>query len=102
MTKRQAQCLLLPDIFFGLILDVIVSAQKTGTRPQAASSKDAAPTLSTKRPPEILNLITVVQAAPPEFAADMLITIADSSKVTDDDWKKELLREAFRVAGECQ
>jgi hypothetical protein len=102
MTKRQAQCLLLPVIFFGLILDAIVSGQKTGTRPQAASSKDAAPGFGTKRPPEILNLITVVQAAPPEFAADMLITIADSSKVPDTAWKKELLREAFKVAADCQ
>jgi hypothetical protein len=55
-----------------------------------------------ERSPEMLQLINIVEWAPSEFAADMLITIADSPKVAEADWKKELLQEAFRVAAKCK
>jgi hypothetical protein len=43
-----------------------------------------------------------VRSAPPEFAADLLIRIAQSSKVTYPIWRVELLEEAFRLASDAQ
>ncbi len=40
--------------------------------------------------------------APAEIAADALISIAQSNKVTDQVWKRELLAEAFRTAAGAQ
>ncbi|HLG16374.1 MAG TPA: hypothetical protein VJH03_17985 [Blastocatellia bacterium] len=66
--------------------------------------KNAPPEIFAKkqRHPELLALIADVRSAPPEFAADMLITIAESEQVADIEWKKELLDEAFHVASGAQ
>ncbi len=102
MPSRQVQCLCLSVILFGLAGKVFVGAQNTVSRPGVPAAKDADHEITRERSPEILNLITIVQWSPPEFAADMLITIADSTKVTEADWKKKLLQEAFHVATDCQ
>lgn len=54
------------------------------------------------RPLEVLLLINDVRSAPPEFAADLLIRIAQSDKVAEPAWKCELLEEAFRLAATVQ
>ena len=54
------------------------------------------------RPPAILDLIGYAQAAPPEFAADALIRIAESDKITDNAWKRELLEQALLIAPGAQ
>lgn len=54
------------------------------------------------RPVEIENLVGEAYYAPAEFAADALIHIAGSNRVTDKQWKKELLEAAFRFAAEAQ
>ena len=50
------------------------------------------------RPPEIVNLLNETSSQPPEFAADVLIRLAQTSKVRDSAWKREILTEAFRLA----
>ena len=45
--------------------------------------------------PRIELLVTDAYAAPPEFAADALLRIAGSARVTDREWKRQLLDEAF-------
>lgn len=42
-----------------------------------------------ERPGEIRTLVDAAPAAPPELAADILIRIAESGRVTDPAWKLE-------------
>ncbi len=74
----------------------------SGGKPQDAASRNAADAAIKERPVELVSLIASVQSAPPEFAADLLIVIAESARVTESDWKKELLDQAFGVAADCQ
>jgi hypothetical protein len=53
-------------------------------------------------PPEAEAIIADARIAPPEFAADALIRVAQSSKVADAELKRELLEEAFRLAAGAQ
>jgi hypothetical protein len=48
-----------------------------------------------KRAKEIQSLVDRVPLAPPELAADILIRIAASGRVTDRIWKMEMLEDAF-------
>lgn len=59
-------------------------------------------TVEARRPIEIENLVSESRYVPPEFAASLLLRIAQSEKVTDQTWKKELLEEAFRLAEKAQ
>ena len=102
MNNGQLRYICLLVILFGCAGGVCVDAQKSAGRPEKPASRDADREISRERPPEILNLITIVEWSPPEFAADMLITIAESEKVTDVNWKKQLLEEAFHSATDCQ
>jgi hypothetical protein len=54
------------------------------------------------RPLEIVLFINDVRSAQPEFAADLLIRIAGSDKISDTAWKAELIEEAFRLASSTQ
>jgi hypothetical protein len=45
--------------------------------------------------PKIERLATDAYGAPPEFAADVLLRIAGSARVTDPAWKQRLITEAF-------
>src|SRR5579885_2145329 len=54
------------------------------------------------RPPEIQSLADQARSVPPEFAAEALLRLAASDKVTDRQWKHELLEEAFRQGGLSQ
>ena len=53
-------------------------------------------------PVEIAQLVDEARTAPAEFAADILIRLAESDKVVDRKWKRELLEEAFRRAAGAQ
>jgi hypothetical protein len=48
-----------------------------------------------KRDPALQTLANDAAALPPELAADALIRIASSARVTSNSWKHELLTEAF-------
>jgi len=53
-------------------------------------------------PTEIEALIEDARVAPAEFAADALLRIAESGKITHRDWRRDLLEEAFRLAAGAQ
>ncbi len=53
-------------------------------------------------PPEAEAIIADARIAPPEFAAEALIRVAQSAKVADAESKRELLEEAFRLAAGAQ
>jgi len=44
---------------------------------------------------EIRDLVAATALVPPEFAADALIRLSGSSRVTDASWRRELLNDAF-------
>ncbi len=50
---------------------------------------------SPARPPELTAIVEISDSAPPEFRADALLRLAESSKVVDPAWKRELIGQAF-------
>ncbi|HXM45424.1 MAG TPA: hypothetical protein VN924_29575 [Bryobacteraceae bacterium] len=54
------------------------------------------------RPPIFADLADSARALPPEFAADVLLRIVDAPKVADAAWKREVLEDAFQLAGSAQ
>lgn len=48
-----------------------------------------------QRPPDILALVDQARALPPEFRADALLRLAESSHVKPASWKQELIEEAY-------
>jgi len=73
---------------------------RTKTSKPSADSK-AGP--ASKRPADIESLISDTYSVPAEFAVDALVRIAESKKVSELAWKKEILEEAFhRSAGAQQ
>jgi len=55
-----------------------------------------------KRDEDIKVLIGYARRAPREFAADSLMRIAESGKVTDQQLRRELIEESFQVAASAQ
>lgn len=53
------------------------------------------------RNPELVRLIDELRVSPPEFAADSMIKLSAHPEI-DDDWKEEILEEAFKIAFEAQ
>jgi len=51
---------------------------------------------------QILALLADVRLAQPELAADMLLKIAKSKKIKDENWRVDLLEEALRTADNVQ
>ncbi len=96
---------------FAILLLVMVNSiycpaiqHKTRQR-QSADTKQRKPKTENEvqqRPNEIVFFINNARSAPPEFAADLLIRIAESDKVADPAWKREILEEAFRLAPQAQ
>lgn len=72
--------------------------QKPSAQPKSAAKTEQ----EQKRPDEIVFFINDARSAQTEFAADLLIRIAQSDKVTEPAWKIELLEEAFRLAPDVQ
>ena len=54
------------------------------------------------RPPIYADLADRARAQPPEFAANVLLRIADAPGVTDGAWKREILEDAFHMAAGAQ
>src|SRR6266436_213377 len=48
-----------------------------------------------QRPLEVLALVDQARALPPEFRADTLLRLSESSLITETSWKQELIEEAF-------
>ncbi len=51
-----------------------------------------------KLPEPYRSIAELAQAAPPEFAADALLRIAESGKVTTPETRRDLVEQAFRLA----
>ena len=51
-----------------------------------------------RRDPMIEDLVAATSTVQPEFAADILIRVGTSQKMSDPEWKRELLEQAFRRA----
>jgi len=47
------------------------------------------------RDPVMAALVVDARAVPPEFSADVLLRLAGSSRVTDREWQRELIEEAY-------
>ncbi len=77
-----------------------------GQPPQKANGKEQKEEVAEKKrprlPTEIEALIEDARIAPGEFAADALLRIVESGRVTDRDWRRDLSEEAFRLAANAQ
>jgi len=97
------QWFLLSAILVGPVAGAFISGQNGSPRkPQTAASRNVPDGTTKERSLELASLTANVRSLPPEFAADLLIAIADSARVAESDWKKELIEEAFRIASDCQ
>lgn len=99
---------------FGIQLLVLVTGLGSWQQPSHKEEHEQQPPLEFKkttqaalesknrRDEDIQALTVYARMAPPEFAADALIRIAESRRVKDQKWKCELLEEAFQVAARVQ
>ena len=55
-----------------------------------------------KLPEPYQSIVELAQAAPPEFAADAVLRVVESGKIADRNSKRELLEQAFRLAGSAR
>src|SRR5947209_12563666 len=80
-------------------------AQQAAPQTRPIQTDAPARTAQRKRPPrpaELEALVVDARALPPEFAADVLLRLVESGKITERAWQRELLEEAFRTAGGAQ
>src|ERR1700694_1016206 len=52
-----------------------------------------------KLPEPYQSIVELAHAAPPEFAADALLRVVESDKIANRDSKRDLVAQAFRLAG---
>src|SRR5205085_2914875 len=81
------------------------TTQQGETQPRSAQTGAPARAAKAKRPPrpaELEALVVAARALPPEYAADVLLRLVESNKLTERAWQRELLLEAFRTAGGAQ
>ena len=81
------------------------TTQQGETQPRSAQTGAPARVAKAKRPPrraELEALVVDARALPPEYAADVLLRLVESNKLTERAWQRELLPEAFRTAGGTQ
>lgn len=75
---------------------------RAAQKPADAPKKNERQSGAARLPPEAEAIVADARVAPPEFGADALIRVAQSSKVSDAALKRELLEEAFRLAAGAQ
>lgn len=78
----------------------VQKSQDDKVKPQQKSADETK--AQQERPSDVVLFINNARSAPPEFAADLLIRIAQSNKVANPAWKRELIEEAFRLAPTVQ
>ncbi len=104
MNLRSSLVVLLLIVFIGV--SPALGQTNKGQPPQNAKGKDQKEEAAEKKRPrlpvEIEALIEDARVAPGEFAADALLRIVESGKVTDRDWRRDLSEEAFRLATGAQ
>lgn len=55
-----------------------------------------------KLPEPYRSIVELSHAAPPEFAADALLRVVESGKLTDKDARRDLVEQAFRLAASAK
>jgi len=60
------------------------------------------PTPTPERPRQIVALLNDARLAAPELAVDTFLKVAESKKVTDPIWRKEIIDEALRMIDDVQ
>jgi len=87
-----------------LLIALLACAPRAGAaqKPADAAPKKRQRQEAARLTPEAEAIVADARVAPPEFGADALIRVAQSSKVSDATLKRELLEEAFRLAAEAQ
>lgn len=55
-----------------------------------------------KLPEPYQSLVELAHAAPPEFAADALLRVSESGKITDRAARRDLIEQAFRLSGSAK
>lgn len=88
-------------VLFGFIL-LAVSIMSVAASGQPAKDTLAAEQKRLAEETRINNLIFEARSQSPEIAADALITIAESGRITRARLKREILEEAFNLAGQAQ
>ena len=74
------------------------TSQSVAQQPRDKTKTAKSAAVDEKKNYEIENFITNAQAAPAEFAADLLIQLVESGEIKDAKRKQELLVEAFQAA----
>jgi hypothetical protein len=70
--------------------------------PQVALAQKPEPADVTEPPREISALLSSARITAPELAADTLLKVSKSKQVTDSEWRREILEEAYRMAGDAR
>lgn len=86
-----------------LLSPTLLCGQDKGSRPAskaAAPSPPPSPKPDQSRPKDIVNLIRNAHSAAPALAADTLIRLLEAKKVSEKEWRKELIDEIFRLIDE--
>lgn len=81
-----------------LVISGVGQNKKTPVTEKAVDEKKS----QQKRSVEIVNLINQTFSVPPEIAANVLMRVSKSKRITDPKWKLEILEEAFRRAENAQ
>jgi hypothetical protein len=91
-----------------LTIGLIFSQQRASDTPQQKEAKDEKwqkkvdDNEQLKQQIALQSLLLYAQSAPPEFAADTTLRLAESEKIKDEKWKRQLLEDAFRIASEAK
>src|SRR5215216_402382 len=78
------------------------SDSKKESAPNARNKARSDNSKEEKRSAEIETFITYAQSVPAEFAADLLIRVAESGEIKERKRRQELLVEAFYTAAKAQ
>lgn len=57
---------------------------------------------SQRLPEPYQSIVELAQSAPPEFASDALLRVVESGKIADKNARRDLLEQAFRLAGSAR
>lgn len=106
MVMKVISSVLFVLLFIASVVEPAFSQSKKKPRQPDKINLQKKPTAEDKQPPkrpdELVYFVNNARFAQPEFAADLLIRLAQSDKITDAAWKSELLEEAFRLAPDAQ
>ena len=97
--KRSTSKIIVCQILLALVCLAHVRAQTPAANSKKASTE---PESKSAEQLKIENLVLLGQSAPPEVAADLLLTVATTQGAITKVRKQELIEEAFRFAGNAR